>query len=45
MVDSCDGLSAWKITKIVDIKLLPSAPGSRLPYTITFEDKKVLSKH
>lgn len=40
-------LEAWKITKTVDVRLRPPAPGSRLsflPYHIVFEDKHQLSE-
>jgi hypothetical protein len=37
-------IEAWKITKSVNVRVRPSAPGSYLPYTITFEDKHVLSE-
>ncbi|KAF1939208.1 cleft lip and palate associated transmembrane protein 1 [Clathrospora elynae] len=36
-------IEAWKITKSVDVKIRPTAPGSLIPYTVTFEDKHVLS--
>lgn len=36
-------LEAWKITKTVDVKVRPSAPGSTLPWSISFEDKHKLS--
>jgi hypothetical protein len=36
-------LEFWKITKTVDVRVRPSAPGSFLPYTIKFEDKHKLS--
>lgn len=36
-------LEAWKITRTVDVKVLPTAPGSLLPYRISFEDKHKLS--
>ncbi|RPA78399.1 cleft lip and palate transmembrane 1 [Ascobolus immersus RN42] len=36
-------LEAWKITKTVDVKVGPSAPGSMLPWSIKFEDKHKLS--
>ena len=35
-------IEAWKITKAVDIKLLPSQ--GALPYKIEFHDKHVLSE-
>ena len=37
-------LEAWKITKTVDVRVRDSAPGSWLPYKITFEDKHKLSE-
>lgn len=37
-------LEAWKITKTVDVRVRPAAPGSWLPYKITFEDKHKLSE-
>jgi hypothetical protein len=37
-------IEAWKITKSVNVRVRASAPGSYLPYTITFEDKHVLSE-
>ncbi|CDZ97998.1 Transmembrane protein [Phaffia rhodozyma] len=39
-------VEAWKITKIVDIKLVPRSAESQsiLPYRLAFEDKKVLSE-
>jgi hypothetical protein len=36
-------IECWKITKIGDFKVMPAAPGSIVPYRISFEDKKVLS--
>ncbi|KAL1648753.1 hypothetical protein SLS58_001932 [Diplodia intermedia] len=36
-------IEAWKITKTVDIKVEPAAPGSFLPYKIEFKDKHELS--
>lgn len=36
-------IEAWKITKSVNVRVRPSAPGSYIPYTIAFEDKHVLS--
>jgi hypothetical protein len=36
-------IEAWKITKSVNVRVRPTAPGSWLPYTIVFEDKHVLS--
>jgi hypothetical protein len=37
-------IEAWKITKSVNVRVRPSAPGSFIPYTIAFEDKHVLSE-
>jgi hypothetical protein len=37
-------LEFWKVTKVVNVRVRPSVPGSFLPYTITFEDKHVLSE-
>jgi hypothetical protein len=37
-------IEAWKITKTVNVRVRPSAPGSWLPYSIVFEDKHVLSE-
>ncbi|CAO2648259.1 Nn.00g075260.m01.CDS01 [Neocucurbitaria sp. VM-36] len=37
-------IEAWKITKSVNVRVRPTAPGSWLPYTIVFEDKHVLSE-
>jgi len=37
-------LEAWKITRMVNVKILPTPPGSLLPYKITFEDKHKLSQ-
>ncbi|KAJ9109018.1 hypothetical protein QFC21_000344 [Naganishia friedmannii] len=36
-------VEAWKITKVVDIKVLP-APGSIIPYQISIEDKHELTE-
>lgn len=36
-------IECWKITKIGDFKLAPAAPGSIIPYRVSFEDKKELS--
>lgn len=36
-------LELWKITKVVNIRVRPT-PDSIIPYTITFEDKHVLSE-
>jgi hypothetical protein len=37
-------LEAWKITRTVDVKIIPSAPGSLFPFKIVFEDKHKLSQ-
>jgi hypothetical protein len=37
-------IEAWKITKTVNVRVRPTAPGSWLPYSIAFEDKHVLSE-
>ncbi|PFH49245.1 hypothetical protein AMATHDRAFT_148054 [Amanita thiersii Skay4041] len=37
-------IEAWKITKAVDIKLIPSSAGSLFPYTLEIRDKHVLSE-
>ena len=37
-------LEAWKITKTVDVRIRDTAPGSLIPYKITFEDKGKLSE-
>lgn len=37
-------IEAWKITKAVDIKVLPAAAGSLLPYKLEVHDKHVLSE-
>ena len=37
-------VEAWKITKAVDIKIAPAAPGSLVPYKIEFKDKHVLTE-
>ena len=37
-------LEAWKITRMVDVKVLPTPAGSLLPYRIVFEDKHKLSQ-
>ncbi|EKJ72631.1 hypothetical protein NXS19_008824 [Fusarium pseudograminearum] len=34
----------WKITTVVNVRVRPGAPGSLLPYTITFEDKQKLTE-
>jgi hypothetical protein len=37
-------IEAWKITKSVNVRVRPTAPGSLIPYTIALEDKHVLSE-
>ncbi|KAF8528936.1 cleft lip and palate associated transmembrane protein [Hysterangium stoloniferum] len=37
-------IEAWKVTKAVDIRILPAGPGSRLPYRLDIQDKHVLSE-
>ncbi|KAF8204690.1 cleft lip and palate transmembrane protein 1-domain-containing protein [Pholiota molesta] len=37
-------IEAWKITKAVDIRIIPSPAGSRLPYKFDIRDKHVLSE-
>ncbi|KAF1997180.1 cleft lip and palate associated transmembrane protein 1 [Amniculicola lignicola CBS 123094] len=37
-------IEAWKITKSVNVRVRPTAPGSLLPYSVVFEDKHVLSE-
>ncbi|TFK25929.1 cleft lip and palate associated transmembrane protein [Coprinopsis marcescibilis] len=37
-------IEAWKITKAVDISLIPAPPGSLLPYKLDIKDKHVLSE-
>lgn len=37
-------LEAWKITRMVDIKVVATPPGSFLPYKVVFEDKHKLSQ-
>ncbi|PVH98736.1 cleft lip and palate transmembrane 1 [Periconia macrospinosa] len=37
-------IEAWKITKSVNVRIRPTAPGSWLPYSIVFEDKHVLNE-
>ncbi|EEU44856.1 uncharacterized protein NECHADRAFT_63771 [Fusarium vanettenii 77-13-4] len=34
----------WKITTVVNVRVRPGAPGSFLPYTVTFEDKQKLTE-
>jgi hypothetical protein len=36
-------IELWKITTVVNIRVLPAPPGSWFPYTVKFEDKHVLS--
>ncbi|KAG2138070.1 cleft lip and palate associated transmembrane protein [Suillus bovinus] len=36
-------IEAWKITKAVDISIIPAPPGSKLPYMLSIKDKHVLS--
>ncbi|KII95289.1 hypothetical protein PLICRDRAFT_128949 [Plicaturopsis crispa FD-325 SS-3] len=37
-------IEAWKITKAVDISVIPSTGGALLPYKISIKDKHVLSE-
>lgn len=37
-------IEAWKITKAVDISVIPAPPGSLLPYKLDIKDKHVLSE-
>jgi len=37
-------IEAWKITKAVDIRIVPSPAGSILPYTLSIKDKHLLSE-
>jgi hypothetical protein len=37
-------IEAWKITKMVNVRVRPTAPGSMFPYAIVFEDKHKLSE-
>ena len=37
-------LEAWKITKMVDVRVRPAEADSWLPYKVTFEDKHKLSE-
>lgn len=37
-------LEFWKVTKVVNVRIRPTAPGSLIPYTISFEDKHKLSE-
>ncbi|KAI0053593.1 cleft lip and palate associated transmembrane protein [Auriscalpium vulgare] len=37
-------IEAWKITKAVDIKIVSSPAGSKLPWTLAITDKHVLSE-
>ncbi|KAI5461514.1 cleft lip and palate transmembrane protein 1-domain-containing protein [Mariannaea sp. PMI_226] len=34
----------WKITTVVNVRVVPSAPGSWLPYAVVFEDKQQLTE-
>jgi hypothetical protein len=36
-------IEAWKVTKTVNVRIRPAAPGALIPYTIAFEDKHKLS--
>jgi hypothetical protein len=37
-------IEAWKVTKTVNVRVRPTAPGSLLPYSVVFEDKHQLSE-
>ena len=37
-------IEAWKITKTVNVRVRPTAPGSLIPYNVVFEDKHQLSE-
>lgn len=37
-------LEFWKITRVVNVRIRPSAPEALIPYRIAFEDKHVLSE-
>ncbi|KAF9567398.1 cleft lip and palate transmembrane 1 [Agrocybe pediades] len=37
-------IEAWKITKAIDISLIPAPPGSLFPYKVDVKDKHVLSE-
>ncbi|KAK3945034.1 cleft lip and palate transmembrane protein 1-domain-containing protein [Diplogelasinospora grovesii] len=37
-------IELWKITTVVNVRVRPSAPGSFVPYWISFEDKHKLSE-
>ncbi|KIK03153.1 hypothetical protein K443DRAFT_677001 [Laccaria amethystina LaAM-08-1] len=37
-------IEAWKVTKAVDIRVIPSPAGSLLPYKLDIKDKHVLSE-
>ncbi|OSX60113.1 hypothetical protein POSPLADRAFT_1182513 [Postia placenta MAD-698-R-SB12] len=37
-------VEAWKITKAVDIRIVPAAPGAWFPYKVEVRDKHVLSE-
>jgi hypothetical protein len=34
----------WKVTTVVNVRVRPSAPGSLIPYWVTFEDKHKLTE-
>ncbi|KZT13056.1 cleft lip and palate transmembrane 1 [Laetiporus sulphureus 93-53] len=37
-------IEAWKITKAVDISIIPAPPGSRFPYKVDIKDKHTLTE-
>ncbi|KJZ71862.1 hypothetical protein HIM_08707 [Hirsutella minnesotensis 3608] len=37
-------IELWKITTVVDVRVRPAPPGSRLPYRLVFEDKHKLTE-
>ena len=37
-------IEAWKITKVLVVKVVPTPPGSWLPFKVIFTDKHVLSE-
>ncbi|KAG6841830.1 hypothetical protein C0991_006237 [Blastosporella zonata] len=37
-------IEAWKVTKAVDISVVPAPPGSLIPYKLDIKDKHVLSE-
>ena len=37
-------IEAWKITKVVDVRIREAALGALIPYKVTFEDKGALSE-